>query len=194
MIQVLDFLKYAGDLLSGAQHIYWGLALGGTLVLFILMIMTFFGVSGDHGDAMSDSFGEHSDTGFSDFKLFSFRAVLAFITFFGWGGVLWGHHGWGGFLGAFALGFSMMFATAALLCVMMRLQQSGNLRVQDIVGATGTVYIGIPAGRTESGKVTVSLKDRTLEITAVSDEDIPSGSAVTIEAKINGQRFLVKKN
>jgi hypothetical protein len=190
------FLESVKNLLTGATPFYWGLAIFGSLIFIILFIMTLFGF-GDHStDIDGDgevTFGEHADTGFGDFKLFSFRAIVAFITFFGWGGILWGKNGWGGFFGACALGFGMMFVTACIFFFVLKLQHTGNITAKDILGATGTVYLAIPAGRIGTGKVTVSLKECTRQIVAVADEEIPSGASVKIEEMVDGTRYLVRK-
>ena len=87
----------------------------------------------------------------------------------------------------------MMFATSLLLYYLMKLQQSGNINANDFVGCSGTVYINIPAGRIEQGKVTISLRGCSREISAVADEDLLTGTAVKVEQQIDGRRFLVKR-
>lgn len=197
----MDFSHILGQIenyLASAQvhYFYWFLALFGSLVFFIQLVMTVFGFGGEDMDANGDgdiSFGEHADSGFAEFRFFSLRAVFAFITFFGWGGVLWGKAGWGGFFGALACGFFMMFATASLIFMMLKLQHSGNIYKSDYIGCSGTVYLSIPSGRTNSGKVTVSVNGSRREITAVADEELPTGTAVKVESIIDGKRYLVKK-
>ena len=140
-----------------------------------------------------DTATSHADVGLSIFKLFSVQSVVAFITFFGWGGVIWGKNGLSGFFAALASGIFMMFATSLFLYYLMKLQQSGNINAQDFVGCTGTVYMNVPAGKVQHGKVTVNLRGCSREIIAVADEDIQTGSTVTIVQQIDGRRFLVKK-
>ena len=193
----MGIISGALDLFGGVNAIYWFCAIAGSLLLVLQFVLMCFGV-GVHdtpldGDGTS-GFGEHADTGFADFRFFSIRSVISFIAFFGWGGVLWGHHGWIGFVGAFASGFFMMFVTALLVAMLLSLQQNGTVEDADIVGCKGSVYFNIPAGRTESGKVTVTVKHGcTREIQAVADESLPTGTAVVVEAQIDGKRFLVKK-
>jgi len=192
----IAFLSAIGNYLEGSQVqiVYWSLALGGTAIFLVLMALTVFGFGALHeSDVGADgTIAEHSDTGYSDFKLISVRSVLAFITFF-WGGVLWGKYGWAGFCGALAFGFLMMFATALLIYVIFKLQHSGNIKSDDFIGRHGTVYFNIPAGRIETGKVTVTIGGYTSEVTAVADESIQTGATVVIAERLDERRFLVKK-
>ncbi|OGV37123.1 MAG: hypothetical protein A2X48_04750 [Lentisphaerae bacterium GWF2_49_21] len=185
--------------LSGDMKFYWALALFGSFIFLIQLVMAMFGFGAGHDVDTSAAGGHdvdatgHADAGFSIFKLFSVQSVVAFITFFGWGGVIWGKNGLTGFFAALACGLFMMFATSFILYYLMKLQQSGNIEANDFIGCSGTVYMNIPAGRTQSGKVTVNFKGCTREITAVADDELPTGTAVTIAQQIDGRRFLVKK-
>lgn len=185
------------EYLIGARNVYWFLAIFGTCVFFIQILLSFLGFGSDSdmdvdGDGNFE-FGEHSDTGFSEFRFFSLRAVFAFITFFGWGGVLWGDNGWPGFIAALVCGLVMMFATAFVVFALIRLQHSGNISSSDIIGKSGTVYLSVPPGRIETGKVTVSVNNSTREIIAVADEELPTGTSVTVEKQVDARRYLVKK-
>ncbi|OGV39343.1 MAG: hypothetical protein A2020_08935 [Lentisphaerae bacterium GWF2_45_14] len=192
-----EFFTQAGEILKSAQvrYVYWFLALFGTAIFLVQLVMVFFGMQGDTDtDADGDiSFGEHADTGIYDLRFFSLRTIIAFITFFGWGGVMWGDAGWGGFFGASACGILMMFVTAFMIFGLIHLQKSGNIYHSDYIGCTGSVYLKIPAGRVGSGIVTASVKGTQREIKAVADEELPTGTAVTIESELDGTRFLVKK-
>jgi len=191
-------LKYFGEFLSAARYLYWFLAIFGTLVFSIQLILTFLGVGTDGSDADVDAdgqveFGEHADSGFSEMRLFSTRALFAFITFFGWGGVLWGKSGWSGFFMALVCGFVMMLGTALLIYILLKLQHSGNVQYRDILGCKGTVYMNVPGGMKEPGKVTVNVGECTREIAAFSEEALTTGTPVVVEEHIEGNRFVVKK-
>ena len=120
------------------MSLYWGLAIGGTLFFVLNLITASFGGM-DADDAVFES-PEHVDTGFEAFHFLSLRAVLAFISVFGWSGVIWGKYGFWGFLAAFVFGFIAMSLTALAVWGMMKLQHSGNVKTDDFVGKTGTVY------------------------------------------------------
>lgn len=192
------------EILTTDLKIYWFFAIFGTALLFVQLALTLFGMGGGDdvdgfdggvdvdGDGAMD-FSAHHDTGLTDFKFFSFRSLIAFITFFGWGGVLWGKNGLSGFFGALGSGLSMMFATAIMIFFLMKLQHSGNITSNDIVGCTGRVYLTVPPGKTDNGKVTVTVKGCTREIKAVAEEELPKGTPVTVVSHIDGKLYQVKK-
>ena len=191
------FLSAIGDFLESSQLqiVYWAMALAGTVVFGAFFALTIMGFGSLHDVAAGadGSIPDHADTGYSDFKLISIRSVLAFMTFFGWGGVLWGKYGWTGFFGSIALGLAMMFITAGLLFVILKLQHSGNVKSDDFIGHRGTVYVSIPAGRAAAGKVTIAIGGYTSEIVAVSDEALATGATVEVLERLDERRFLVKK-
>lgn len=186
------------ELIFGDFKVYLAFALFGSLVLLIQLALAMLGLGGDHdidGDGHVE-FGEHSDTGFGDFRLFSLRSIVAFITFFGWGGVIAWNYGLRGIsclLIAIGCGLVMMFLTASLVYFLLKMQHSGNIEPGDIIGSFGTVYLRIPGGRSEIGKVTAEVKGTSQEIIAVADEEIPRGCSVKIIQHIDGRRFLVEK-
>lgn len=81
-------ISNVGEFLADARvmAVYWGLAIFGTLFFGLTCLLAFFGVGGlDSPDFDTDGMTlEHPDTGFLDFKLFSLRSILAFLTVFGW--------------------------------------------------------------------------------------------------------------
>ena len=94
---------------------------------------------------------------------------------------------------ALACGFVTMLITASILYFTMRLQSSGNVRPEDFAGRSGTVYLSIPGGVTEAGKVVVSCGGSTHELSAVAEEPIPTGTPIVVVKSIDGHHFLVKK-
>ena len=177
------------------MSLYWGLAIGGSLFFVLnLIFATFGGVDNPAEIAEDGTFDslDHLDTGYEDFHFLSLRAILAFVSVFGWGGVLWGEHGGWGFLAAFVFGLIAMGLTAFVIWGMMRLQHSGNVKANDFIGATGTVYLKIPGGNAH-GKVTVTVGSATREVTAVADEPIETGTPIRIVAVIDQTLYRVEK-
>jgi hypothetical protein len=189
-----ELIDQVGKYLSNANSVYWFFATVGSGVFLIQFILTLMGFDDGGADVDGDgdvSFGEHADTGLGDFHVFSLRAIVAFVMFFGWGGVLWGQHGWLGFLAALLLGGFMMVVTALILFVLLKMQQEGTVKTEDIVGCNGTVYLRIPEDA--QGKVTVTVAKCTREIKAIADEELKKGSPVTVVKHINNQLYKVKK-
>ena len=179
---------------GGMMSVYWGFAIGGSAIFAITAIAALFGMGGaESGDVDVDMDGEvdivHPDSGIFDFKLISFRSILAFIAMFGWGGVVFGEYGWKGFGIAIACGLVTMVITAYLIMSILKLQQSGTRANASLVGQKGTVYLAIPAGG--RGKVVLDLGDSTREITAFSDVALDKGTPVVATA-LNAEVFTVK--
>ena len=188
-----------GALLSGdnLHSIYWGLAVFGSIFFGITCFLAIIGIGGVDDGMDIDADGaalDHVDHGFLDFNLFSIRSILAFLTVFGWAGVMWGHHGWIGFIAAFAAGTATMFLTAFVIWCLMKLQTSGTVSNRQFIGQPGSVYLSIPGGRSNPGKVTVRFNGATRELKAVADEPIPSGAAVEVVELLADSLFLVKKS
>ena len=186
-----------GGFLASAQLqiLYWILAISGTVIFGAFMVLTIFGLGTLHdADTGPDGMmSGHADTGYSDFKLISLRSVMAFVTFFGWGGVVFGRFGVFGFIGAIGSGLFMMFITSTLVFVILRLQHSGNIKPDDLIGHKGSVYFGIPGGRANAGKVTIAIEGATVEIAAVADEAIPTGAIIVVVEHLDERMYLVKK-
>jgi membrane protein implicated in regulation of membrane protease activity len=179
---------------GGMMSVYWGFAIGGSAIFAITAIAALFGMGGaESGDVDVDMDGEidivHPDSGIFDFKLISFRSILAFIAMFGWGGVVFGEHGWKGFCIAIVCGLVTMVITAYLIMSILKLQQSGTRANASLVGQKGTVYLAIPAGG--RGKVILDLGDSTREIAAFSDVALEKGTPVVTTA-LKAEVFTVK--
>ncbi len=183
---------------SVAMSLYWGLAIGGSVILLAVLAMSGFELGGvdTPGDVASDGTFDvsgHVDTGYADFQFISLRTILAFITVFGWAGVIWGPYGIWGFLAALGCGIIAMSLTALAVWILVKLQHSGNIRNTDLVGKTGTVYLNIPAGRAPGGRVTVALESSTREVPAVADDALATGTPVRILSCVNETVYLVSK-
>ena len=177
------------------MSLYWGLAVGGSLFFILNLIFASFGEVDNPGEVAEDGTFDsldHVDTGFEDFHFLSLRAVLAFVSVFGWSGVVWGKYGFWGFLAAFVFGLIAMSLTAFAIWGMMKLQHSGNVKTDDFVGKTGTVYMQIPGGD-RHGKITVTVGGATREVAAVSEEPLATGTPIKIVAVIDQSLFRVEK-
>ena len=179
---------------GGMMSVYWGFAIGGSAIFAITAIAAIFGMGGaESSDIDVDMDGEidivHPDSGIFDFKLISFRSILAFIAMFGWGGVVFGEYGWKGFGIAIGCGLVTMVITTSLIMSILKLQQSGTRANASLVGKNGSVYLAIPAGG--RGKVILDLGDSTREITASSDVALEKGTPVVTTA-LNAEVFTVK--
>lgn len=164
--------------------VYTVCAVVGIIVLLAQVAMTLFGLDGDHAgdaaDGVSDA--QHFSTWF--FGILSFRSVTAFVAFFGLGGriaLAFELPGFVAYLAAMVMGFCAMILVAILLRALHDLRSEGNVRIQNALGAVGTVYLTIPGQRSGVGKVTVSVQERSMVYEAVTDGDeIRTGRRVKV--------------
>ncbi len=204
-------MSFIDKIVDNANYFYWFCALFGSGIMLIQAILLLCGIGDFHGDDMDGGFDAdvsadsdfdmdadgdvdvdgHMDTGFEFMKFFSLRAIIAFIAFFGWGGVLWGEYGWGGFLGALALGTTVMILVILLIRLLLKAQHVGTVTSADILNRTGVVYMSIPGG-SEHGRVTVDVGGSTREVRAVADVELKKGVQIKVVAHMQGNLFKVE--
>ena len=85
-----------------------------------------------------------------------------------------------------------MSLTAFAIWGMMKLQHSGNVKANDFVGKTGTVYMKIPGGGAY-GKITIVAGGATHEVAAVAEEEIAKGTPVRVVEVIEQSLYRVEK-
>lgn len=190
-----SFLTGIGEFLAGAGNLYLFIAVTGFVIFALQFIMT---VAGIHSDVELDGAGfdvdSHDISDIQGLNFFSLKAIVAFVTFFGWGGYFYGHLGWTGLAIAFGCGLIMMFLTALVVSLLLKMQQSGNITPAELVGQRGTVYLTVPAGRAPGGMVTVTLPGCTRQVSARADNELKTGTAVVISENLGGGSFLVVKS
>lgn len=173
---------------------------GGTLIVcqFLAGLLGFMSdsdVDHDH-DADSDTHDDshdHSGTANWFLGMLTFRSVAAAITFFGLGGLTARYYqasDVSSFLIALLSGYAALYIVAMMMKSLYQLKADGSVRMDRAVGQTGRVYLTIPARKSGSGKVTLSLQNRTVECQAITAEnEITTGTAVTVVA-IHGPNLV----
>jgi hypothetical protein len=187
--------------------IYLITAIVGCTMLALQVILMLVGLGGDHdgdvGHADADAHVDvdhdgdvgdvHEGHGNLFFKILSLKALCAFFGLFGLTGLALHQEGVtpvlrilaasGAGIGGFAL-------VGYLVKWMYGLTSSGNVNVRNAVGKPASVYLRIPAKGEGSGKVTLELQGRSMEIEAVSEgEMIPTGAKVVV-AEVIGENTL----
>jgi membrane protein implicated in regulation of membrane protease activity len=181
-----------------AQKIYFCVGLAASVFLILQIITLLFGI-GDSGEVDIDLSGDgevDATVDLSDgFTLFSLRGIVAFFAIGGWTGyALAPINTW------IAVGGSLLAGTLALVGMafamrgIMKLRSSGNIEIAKAVGKVADVYLTIPAKGNGSGKITLTLEERYVELSAISlsDTPIPTGEKVKITALI-GDSLVVEK-
>jgi len=157
-----------------------------TVVMLLQLVLMIIGV-GFGGDADNDFDSEGSvdvskdhpaneagsnSSGF--WRIFTIRGIVAFFALGGWAGLaaltagiplLW------------AIQIALLSGVAALLLasfaiqLALRMQDSGNLDLRNALTQVAEVYITIPPSRSNTGKVTMLLQERFVELDAITDSD-----------------------
>lgn len=127
--------------------------------------------------------------------LLSTRAIVAAVAVFGMSGMAFRTHltPLQTVLGAIGAGIGTMYLVAWVIRMMHKLAADGTVYIEHAVGQTGTVYLSIPANNAGPGKVTVRLRDRTMEYQAMtSGPKIRTGMPVVVTGIVNSEMLEVR--
>ncbi|MDR0696280.1 MAG: hypothetical protein LBF68_01865 [Christensenellaceae bacterium] len=177
--------------LSVLEKCYFYLAVIASAILLVQTILLLIG--GGDSDSSSDV-----DIGDVDsLQLFTIRGLVAFFCISGWSGLLFCSIEalpiWVSIILSLILGVAAFFAVAFMFKLMNKLQQDGTFSAKDAVGNIGDVYIPIGASKTKTGKVTVIVSGRLMEMDAVtdSDRDLKSGEKIKVTGILDGNVLIV---
>lgn len=153
------------------------LAVGGILLLIAVLL-------GDVLGGILDGVGIDFDIG----GVSLMPLLLAFVAMFGVGGLIGTEalglgSGPASLVGA-AFGVAGAGVVYALFAILRRAEAPDAFSLRDLVGRTGRVTVGIPAGR--NGSVLVSHGGASDELTATADVDVPAGATVTVADVVAG--------
>ncbi|RKQ51510.1 hypothetical protein BXY85_2537 [Roseivirga pacifica] len=181
--------------LDTVHQIYWGLAIPFSLIFLIQMVLTFVGGEVDiDGDPDFDV--EH-DTG-GGFHFFTLKNFIGFFTIFSWAGIASLDSGYSvetTLIISTLSGLLMMTIMASLFYGFSKLTDSGTMNINNAKGGIGEVYLLIKANRGNVGKVSIKVQGSLRELEAITDDDndITSGSVITVKEVINNNILLVSK-
>ena len=138
--------------------------------------------------------GDPSD--FTSMRMFTIQTVVAFLTVFGWSGiVLVGAKVPSGLAIGIAavLGFATMLLLAKIVQMSKRLQENGTIDFKNAIGEVGTVYIPCPPKNQGFGKVNVTVNGRFIEADAINstDKQLATGSRVRV-TDLSGDMLVVE--
>ncbi|RUL82942.1 hypothetical protein [Tautonia sociabilis] len=185
---------------------------GGT-ILVLQLALALLGFGGDLGgdlgdlpdldlpDADADGGGGevavgHEDGGLAALgKKLTVQTVVAFVTFFGVGGLSAAGFGWPG---PACLGTAIVVGLAATMLLayafggLRMLQGSGSLRLENAVGRPARVYLRVPAHNGGAGKVLVPVQGRIEEIRAVtSGPELRGGESAVVTRVVDAATLEV---
>ncbi|WP_422857938.1 hypothetical protein ACOKFD_10795 [Flagellimonas sp. S174] len=177
------------------EKVYWIVAIVGSIIFTVLMVMTFVG--GDVEDVSGDvDIDIDGDTGIG-FQFLSFKNLIGFFTIFGWSGIACMDNGLSTgttILVSVTCGLLMMFAMASLFYYLAKLQSSGTLKLKNAMGQIGEVYLTIGANRSSIGKVSVNVQGTLRELEALTDEetDLKQGNVIKVKDVTDNGILIVK--
>src|SRR5690554_843387 len=190
--------------LSAFQQVVFVIASSATLLLLIFLILMVFGISedssfdgGDFDDFDLDPYNDEPFGAFSGLRILTLRGVLTFLSIGGWTAFLLDETL--GFWPALIIGFLVGSAASVLLALAfrwsLRLESSGNIDYKNALGKTANVYLRVPKQKSGTGKVTLVLQERLVEVSAVTDEkeDLLVNSIVEIIGLEDESTLIVKR-
>lgn len=192
-------------------QIFMTAAVPATVVMFLQTVLLLLGFSfGTEADAEGGDFaGDVDSDGDGDIdggldahdmaglRLFTVRGIVAMFAVGGWVGVALcdvGIHAGLTILFASISGLLALFIAAYVIKLSLKLQDNGNFNLKNAVTHTATVYIPIPPERGGTGKVTMNLQERFVELDALTDskEKLPTGTMVQVVAVTDKNEVIVR--
>jgi hypothetical protein len=173
------------------QSFIVGSAVLGGLVLALQLVLGLLGIVDLHHFELS----HHDSPASEGLNLLSVRALAAGVAFFGVGG-LFGLWLGGGILLAIPValltGGVVMLGVARVLRGLHQLEADYTVLIEEAIGERGTVYLSIPAAKSGSGKVHLTLRGRFTELPAVTLQgELPTGASVVVTDVIDGDTLVV---
>ncbi|SDW19075.1 hypothetical protein SAMN05444411_101248 [Lutibacter oricola] len=184
------------DGMSTLEQTYWGIALIGSAIFFIILILTFIG--GGDADMEADATEFEADDGGVGFQFFTFKGLVGFFTIFGWTGVTCLDAGLTTAITliiSFVSGLIMMVVISLLFFWMHKLAESGTLKMKNAVGVICEVYLPIGPNRSKMGKVQIKVQGSLRELEAITDEneELKTGAMVKVTKIVSAEILLVQK-
>jgi membrane protein implicated in regulation of membrane protease activity len=180
--------------LSNAQQFFYGVGILAGILTLIMALLALVGLGtdgADIGDAAAA--GDHLEGS----SLFSTKPITGFFLGFGWSGGIALDSGLS--LGvataiAFGSGTVLMFALAWVIRTMYSLRNDGTRRINDAIGAIGTVYVTLPPSRAGGGQINVNVSGRLETVAALNAalHAVPSGQKVKVVGIIDTNTVLVE--
>jgi fumarate reductase subunit D len=180
------------DVSSPLEWVYLGCACIGGLVLLIQVVLSLFGGDHDMGHEVDHDAGHDGESGTT---WLSFRAVVAFLAFFGLGGMVGSSQGLSQLatIGvALFAGVLALLLTRTVLMQFDKLRATGTVDVRNAIGTEARVYLTIPAARSGQGSVTVSIQGRTMQFRAITaGPELKTGGLCKVSAVQAGDTLVV---
>ena len=192
---LLSFVGYDGG--GGLALIFASSAvLGGILFLLWFSLIMIGGIAADVFDGV---FGTDFDAMGADasFKALTFQGIMAFMMFFGLGGlyVLESNSDQTSLaivVGSLS-GFGSMYGTGKLFQLFVSLQSDGTIDMDDSIGSTGTIYLRIPVDGTGQIQVETAGALRTYNAKSEDGQPIATGDFAEVIGVVSSTLIVKRK-
>jgi hypothetical protein len=181
--------------LTTAQQFFYGIGIVAGVVTIIMAILSLVGL-GHHDMDMSGGHDIGPDHGGGG-SILSIKPVTGFFLGFGWAGgiALDGKLSLpiATLIGAGA-GAVLMFSVAGLIRAIYSIRSDGTRKINDAIGAVGTVYVTLPPSRASGGQINVTVSGRLETVAALNAalRTIPSGEKVKVVGVVDTNTVLVE--
>ena len=175
--------------LTVLEQIYFWLGIVATVFLIIQIVMLCFTSFG--GDVDLDGDGDIDVDTDSGVSIFTVKSLTAFFAVGSWAGLLTcaliaDNLQWVSVIVALVAGGAAFAVVVLLLRFIYKMQSSGTLQPEKLVGKRATVYVSIPEKRSGRGKITMNAQGKFMELDAMTDgERLSVDDAVEIIATEN---------
>jgi|TARA_B110000240_G_scaffold37546_1_gene41430 hypothetical protein len=192
---LLSFVGYEGG--GGLELIFASSAvLGGVLFLLWFSLIMIGGIAADVFDGV---FGTDFDAMGADasFKALTFQGIMAFMMFFGLGGlyVLESNSDQTSLaivVGSLS-GFGSMYGTGKLFQLFVSLQSDGTIDMDDSIGSTGTIYLRVPEDGTGQIQVETAGALRTYNAKSEDGQPIATGDFAEVIGVVSSTLIVKRK-
>ncbi|MEZ4920555.1 MAG: hypothetical protein R2792_15745 [Saprospiraceae bacterium] len=175
--------------LSTPEQWFFGIGLISNLFFIIYILLQLVGQDSDLDVEVEDA-----DFGFA---VLSVRSILAFGMFLGYTGIVALRAGLGvlpALIAGIFAGVMAAWLAYKLIRLLLGLQSSGTLDLDNAIGKTATAHSIIPAGSTGFGTVMIELQGGLREIEAVTENAaIPTGNTVLVVGLNDQGQLLVQE-
>lgn len=171
---------------------FWFVAIPASLIFAIQTILTFVGM--DSSDGLDADFDGDLQGGEEPFQLFSFRNLINFLLGFSWTGISFYdtiENQTVLIFTSFAVGCLFVYIFFLIINQVQKLAEDNSFKIESTVGKVADVYLTVPASKSGSGKVLISVKGAVHELEAMSEGDaIPSNAKVKV-VRIESSSILI---
>ena len=177
-----------------------------TVVMFIQLIMLIVGIEG--ADSSFDGIDDGgiddiaNDGGILDIfglRVLTIRNLFIFLAMFSWVALLLNE-----WTNSYAISIIVGLLVAIVIVLVvsfimkqgLKLQDEGNVKIENAIGKKGTCYLTIPSNKQGMGKVNVLVQDRLFEFDAYTDdkESIPTGCEIVVVDSLTNALIVRKVN